>query len=123
MQKFKVNDVVDSKDRVETNGRTDFSLSVRTNGGDCISCHINAVGKNPFFLRGQMSGYRLQLSAVVLARREKLQGPIDRRQVSIFSPHACVPYLSRREFESRAIVAHCTPVVDCNAAARDVRAT
>jgi len=28
--------VIDCKDRVETNGRTD--------GGDCSSCHINAVG-------------------------------------------------------------------------------
>ena len=31
---------VSSEDRVETNGRTDR----RTDGGDCITCHINAVG-------------------------------------------------------------------------------
>ena len=34
--------LVDSKDRVETNGQTDGP----TDGGDCITSHANAVGNN-----------------------------------------------------------------------------
>ena len=60
---------VGSEDRVETNGQTD--------GGDCITCLINAVGNNRTHNTGGFFGYLID----------------DTLQQQIFSKERTLPYI------------------------------